>query len=217
MNIKIPAISKSFYSDSEKGQILSKISEIKNKYGKTVSYVSSITNVPEDLIYSFIFIESAGNEKAVSSFNAVGLMQLVPEAATNVVVDEKKANRLLPQEEEMLKKLIGEKKLDCLKKMQYRNQPMVCNRGTGNVITKQDLLNPDLNILLGTMLLGQLIDLHTENGKVRLDKVIIRYNKGINTKPKGNTIEETVAGYPTETRNYVYKLVGKNGLLDILT
>jgi hypothetical protein len=65
------------------------------------------------------------------------------------------------------------------------------------------------------MLIGQLIDQHTESGVPRIDKVVVRYNLGYFYKPQGSTIEQTVALVPTESKNYIYKLLGVNGVLSL--
>ena len=216
LNINIPAIATAFYPANAVAQIKSKLATIKSKYGDIITNVSSLTNVPEQIIYSFIFIESAGQPSIVSYAGAVGLMQVTPATATNVIYHEKKNNRLLAGEEAILRKHLGTR-LDCIFKFKYDNHPLACNNNTGNVVTKEDLQKAEFNVLVGALAIGQLIDLHTEGGKVRLDKIVIRYNRGMYYKPKGDTIEETIASVPKETKNYVYKLMGKNSLLEILT
>lgn len=74
LNIPIPYIDESYYTPVKAKQNEDKIvNEIRPKYGKLISKISSLTGVPEVLLESFIFIESAGDEKAKSPY-AVGLM-----------------------------------------------------------------------------------------------------------------------------------------------
>lgn len=231
MIIKAPAITNKFYGDSEVPLIKQKLAEIKSNYGRYVESIAAITFVPADVIYSFIFIESRGNEKAESFICSsskpyecpVGLMQVTAETATATVFFENKQGRLLPQEKAILEKYISKQKLECIYKMQFFGHPVGCSKITlkygnkvGQVFEKKDLFNPELNILIGAMLIGQLIDQHTENGHPRMDKVIVRYNAGYFYKPKGNTIQETVMNVPTESRNYIYKLLGQNGVLSLV-
>lgn len=80
------------------------------------------------------------------------------------------------------------------------------------------MLDPLLNILIGSIYLGLLIDEHTEGSSVRLDKVVIRYNRGYFSDNRGKNIvgdiDSVVKNVPTESKNYVLKLLGKNGTLD---
>lgn len=231
MIIKAPAIPNKFYPDNQVPLIKQKLAEIKANYGKYVEYIATITNIPADVIYSFIFIESRGNKDAVSFIcNSskpyecpVGLMQITAETATGTVFFENKQGRLLPQEKAILEKYISKEKLNCIYSMQFFGHPVGCSKITtksgnrvGQVIEKKDLFNPELNILIGAMLIGQLIDQHTEGGTPRMDKVIVRYNAGYFYKPKGATIQETVMNVPTESRNYIYKLLGENGVLSLV-
>lgn len=230
MIIKAPAISNKFYEDSEVPFIKDKLAEIRSKYGRIIDLVATITNVPAKIITSFIFIESRGEEKAESFICKssrpyecpVGLMQITAETATGVIFYENKQGRLLPEEKSILQKYISKAKLECIYSMQYFGHPVKCSHITikagnkvGQIIEKKDLFNPELNILIGAMLIGQLIDQHTELGTPRMDKVVVRYNAGYFYKPQGNTIQQTVNLVNAESRNYIYKLLGNNGVLSL--
>ena len=76
--------------------------------------------------------------------------------------------------------------------------------------------------MVGTIILGQLVNEFTENGRPRLDKVVVVYNTGRYAKISktaiahaGNT-DTLVDILPKGQADYVKKLVGVNGLLDIL-
>ena len=149
-------------------------------------------------------------------------MQITAETATGVIFFENKQGRLQPEEKAILQKYISQEKLNCIYSMQYFGHPVACSTITmksgnkvGQVIEKSDLLHPELNILIGAMLIGQLIDQHTEGGAPRMDKVVVRYNAGYFYKPQGSTIEQTVALVPAESKNYIYKLLGTNGVLSL--
>ena len=231
MIIKAPAIANKFYQDMEVPQIKQKLAEIKANYGAIVERIAAATNVSAQIIYAFIFIESRGDAKAESFICSslrpyecpVGLMQITAETATATVFFENKQGRLLPTEKAILQKYISSDKLDCNYSMQYFGHPVSCSKVTlklgnrvGQIFEKKDLLNPELNILIGAMLLGQLIDQHTESGYPRMDKVVVRYNAGYFYKPQGATIEQTVSLVPSESKNYIYKLLGVNGILSLV-
>ncbi len=216
LNIKIPSITDSFYTTKSIPQIEDKIKNvIRPKYGKYIDNISEISQVPVPLIESFIFIESAGNEKAQSPY-ATGLMQLSPATASDVIVKEKGLGRLDDKEAAIIKKYLGSR---------YSNVEKVKPKQTSlgkTFVTNADLFKPEFNILVGTMLLGQLVNEFTENGKLRLDKVVTIYNGGRYSKAgkkiisfKGNT-EELLTQVPKESADYIKKLMGVNGTLDII-
>lgn len=216
MNYNVPAISQGFYDKTAASMIEAKIKNvIRPKYGDIINKVSSLTGVNSDLIESFIFIESSGDPKAQTPY-AVGLMQVGTATASDTLVYEKSTGRLSQGEEAIVKKYLGDrwKLIENVKGGQ---------RTIGKTyVTREDLFKPEFNILVGTIILGQLINEFTENGKPRLDKVVVIYNTGRYGKLAKQAIAHTgdtaslVSKLPKGQADYVRKLVGVNGLLDIL-
>jgi hypothetical protein len=217
LSIKIPSINQSFYDKvSSKANQEKIVGAIRPKFGKIINNVSSMSNVPSTLIESFIFIESGGNEKAQSPY-AVGLMQLNGATASDTIVKEKGAGRLSQPEADILKKYLGSR-YSLVEKV----KPKQTSLGK-TFITKEDLLKPEFNVLVGTILLKQLMDEFTEpNGQIRMDKVITIYNGGRFSKtakkviPFKGTTEELVKIVPKETSAYILKLLGTEGILDTM-
>lgn len=219
LNVNIPAVTQSFYNDTAAAANKAKMTgDITTKYGTYIKNISKMTNVPENLIKSFIFIESAGKESAKTPY-AVGLMQVGTATASDVIVKEKSTGRLTADEEALLKKYISSKwtsnGLDKLKKNQ---------KSLGKTwISETELIKPEFNILVGTILLGQLIDEFTVNGAARLDKVVVVYNTGRYSATAKKAIAFTgdttalIAALPKAQADYIRKLVGKNGTLDVLS
>jgi len=216
LNINIPSLSESFYTPIAAKQNEDRIkSVIRPKFGKFINNTSTLTGVPVELIESFIFIESAGNEKAKSPY-ATGLMQLSPATASDALVKEKGAGRLQAGEAALIKKYLGNR-YSFIEKV----KPKQTSIGK-TFITNDDLLKPEFNILVGCILVKQLMDEFTEDGKLRLDKVIAIYNGGRFSKAgkkvikfKGNT-KELLTQVPKETSQYIVKLLGTQGLLDTI-
>lgn len=215
-NIKIPALNQSFYDVvSAKSNHNKIVNLIRPKYGKYINNISALVGLPSELIEGFIFIESAGIENAKSPY-ATGLMQLSPATASDGLVFEKGKNRLEKGESDLLKKYLGSR-YSVLDKV----KPNQISLGK-TFITNDDLLKPELNILIGSIILKQLCDEFTENGNIRLDKVISVYNGGRYSKsskkiiPFEGTTEQLVALAPKETADYIKKLIGVNSLLDVL-
>jgi len=216
LNISIPAIPDSYYTLPAAKANESKIKTvIRPKFGTFINNSSKISGVPVELIESFIFIESGGNPNAKSPY-ATGLMQLSPATASDVLVKEKGAGRLQDEEAALLKKYLGTR-YSLIEKV----KPKQTSLGK-TFITNDDLLKPEFNILVGTILLGQLVSEFTEKGVLRLDKVVTIYNGGRFSKAgkkiikfQGST-KELLTQIPKESANYVVKLLGTQGLLDTI-
>jgi len=219
LNISIPAIQKAFYPNEQQSSIRKKLDDIYSRYKKEIDLVSSISNVPKKLIVAFIFIESSGNPDAVSSAGAVGLMQLIPASASDILILERQKNRLTESEKNILSQKLGSNFTNGIMKMRFLGDTInLGGKFLSVFVTKNDLLDPLLNILIGSIYLGLLLDEHTEGNQIRLDKVVIRYNRGYFSDNRGKNllgnVEQIVQKVPTESKNYVLKLLGKNGVLE---
>ena len=208
---------KGFYPESAVPAIKKKLAGIYDTYKNDIDLAVKLVNIPKSLIISIIFEESGGIKTLISSAGAVGLMQIKPQGANDTIFLENKYGRLSIAEKEYLRELIGDDRLTAILKQKYLGHKIKENDFKGNVISRTDLTNSRFNILTGSILLGLLIDQHTTNGVVRLDKAIIRYGQGYFFKPTGDTIEETLESIKNrkEVYNAVLKILGKNGLIKI--
>ena len=168
--------------------------------------------IPKDIIISVIFIESSGNKNAKSNSGAIGLMQLKPDSAADIVNIKKRKYKLTSLETSILKNNLEEDKYKCLINMPYAGK-YPCGE---NPITEKDLVKEELNILIGTMYLKLLISKLKENGKLRLDKVIAKYNQGYFWKTPTGNYEDFYNKVPDETKKYIVRFSGINGILDII-
>jgi len=214
ISVSIPLTQKSFYDTTSAKANADRINNIiKPKYGKIIDNISKITNVPSELIYSFVFIESRGSETAETPY-AVGLLQLSPATASDVLIKEKGLGRLEKEESEMLKKYLGGR-YELIANVKP-NQKTIGK----TFITREDLLKPELNLLIGSILLSQMINEFTEDGKVRLDKIAVIYNTGRFSKvgkeaiAHSGTTDELITKIPQGQADYITKLVGKHSLME---
>lgn len=211
VNFNIPAITGvKAYKDTEVPLIKKNIASMYAKHKKTIDAAAIYNKLPKELINGFIFIESSGKEDAVSSAGAVGLMQLTQQTANDVVRRDMQKKWFTNAEKNILVKYIGVEKA---------NKLMASKIGDTTVyITKEDLKKPELNIMLGTAYLGQIVDKLNTEKDLRLDKAIILYNRGFYTNIKNlkGGYADVMATQPTETKNYILKLVAQNGVLDII-
>ena len=187
------------------------IKNIETNYGKYFKFASETSRIPKEILISFCAVESGGNPKAGASGHVTqGLMQWNREYAKQLLEDELAKGRMSPAEKAKLAEYGI--KFDA--------------KGKTRVITNADQLKPELNILIGSILLGQLIDTNwgTENGIMRLDRVIAVYNAGAfgtTGKLARNGKHATPALLANDvnptTSAYIKKMMGKNGALEIAT
>lgn len=91
---------------------------------------------------------------------------------------------------------------------------------TARVKPKSILLEPSSNIEIGSKILSQIMYESIEHDSIiRFDKVAIRYNAGYHAYNKCKNLHNlkySLDSINPITRKYVLRLVGKNGILEIL-
>jgi soluble lytic murein transglycosylase-like protein len=187
------------------------IQNIEAKYGKYFKFASETSRIPKPILMAFCAVESGGNPTAGSAGHITqGLMQWNRDFAKANLEDEYAKGRLSPAEKSKL--------------AQYGIK--FDKDGKTRTITNADQLKPELNILIASIILGQLVDTTwgTQNGVIRLDRVIAVYNAGAfgETGKKarlGNhkTPALLAADVNPTTRAYIKKILGKNGALEVAT
>jgi soluble lytic murein transglycosylase-like protein len=210
VKLKFPAdglVSPSSWGSKE--AIKKMMENIYKNYGSYIDFVSKESNLPKEMIASFIAVESGGNPKAGASGHVTqGLMQWNRNFAKDMLELEKKQGRMTKAEQDKLASFGI--KFD--------------SKGKTRAITNADQLKPELNILIGTMLLGQLVDTDwgTEDGEIKLDRVIAVYNAGAygDTGKKARskaykTPKELASAVNSVTRSYINKILGLNGALHL--
>jgi hypothetical protein len=185
--------------------------KIWKNYGSFIKFASENSKIPANMLTAFIAVESGGNPTAGGSGSKTqGLMQWNRDFAQAQLQDELAKGRMTPAEKDKLA-AFG---------IKFNAQ------GKTRAITQADQIKPELNILIGSIVLGQLVDTSwgTQDGVIRLDRVISVYNAGA----YGSTGKAARLGnHPTPlalanvvnpvTRSYIQKIMGKDGALDIAT
>ena len=180
-------------------------------YGTFITFASENSKLPKSVIASFIAVESGGNSKAGASGHITqGLMQWNRTYAKSNLETEYAEKRLTPAEIQKLASF----------GIKFTN-------GKTRAITNADQLKPELNILIGSIILGQLADdkwATDSNGSLRLDRMIAVYNAGAygDTGKKArfgehNTPYDLAKAVNPTTSAYISKILGKDGAMDILT
>lgn len=128
------------------------------KYGAYVNNISKATGVPVNLIYSFIFIESSGEQGVPSTGTeqATGLMQVTPDTAFDTINFELSSNGLCDAEKTIIKKYyptasLSGTSLGTLAAFQASGSPI-------KAALMAALTYPEFNILIGAQFLGRIID-----------------------------------------------------------
>jgi hypothetical protein len=207
----IPMTERYFYTPSQKTAIASKIAQINKNFGSLIEKTATDSNVPAWLITAMIFIESAGNPNADNG-SYIGLGQLGFQGLQDTIIAENNAKKINSAERKAIEKGIGITRTKTLLGYKYQGQKYVIN--------KADLFSPEFNIAGMGIFLSRLIDQCTVAGVVRYDQIVIGYNTGQNAK-----IRKQILNLPTdqiiqiankESANYVTKLVGRNGIAEII-
>ena len=187
------------------------LEKILYNYGTFITFASENSKLPKSVIASFIAVESGGNSKAGASGHITqGLMQWNRTYAKSNLETEYAEKRLTPAEMQKLASF----------GIKFTN-------GKTRAITNADQLKPELNILIGSIILGQMADekwATDSNGSLRLDRMIAVYNAGAygDTGKKArfgeyNTPYDLSKAVNSITSAYISKILGKDGAMDILT
>jgi soluble lytic murein transglycosylase-like protein len=205
-----------------KGQV----ENIMKRYGAFIRTASENAKIPTQVIASFIAVESGGNPTAGGASSPTqGLMQWNRNFAKNILETENRLGRLTPEEKSILAKY----------GITFNAQ------GQTRTITQADAIKPELNILIGTILLGQYADSYHDGGKstmvggvrrkwavddkdgeLRLDRMIAVYNAGAygdaGTKARTGThgtAKQLADSVNAVTSSYIKKMLGVNGAMDV--
>lgn len=197
-----------------KAQVKSMLERIWSNYSTYIKFASKNSNIPASMITSFIAVESGGKANAGTSGHVTqGLMQWNRTYAKKQLEDELSKERMT--DEEKAKLATFGIKFDA--------------NGKTRAITNADQLKPELNILIGSIVLGQLVDTPWGKGDgiIHLDRVISVYNAGAYgdtgkkarqlTSPALNTPLLLANNVNSVTKSYINKIMGTNGALDIAT
>lgn len=211
LTVSAPTVSlKSPSSWGSRSAIEGQLRKIWSNYGKYIQTASKESGIDPKILTSFISIESGGNPTAGSG-TIKGLMQFNSDYVNTQLKNEFNSKRLSETEKAIFKKYGF----------------TFDSNGDTKKYTVSDSLKPELNILIGSILLGQLADQDSykdANGNLKLASVITSYNSGIyskwsklaqkSTSADPKVIHDALAGNSV-TQSYIRKMFGVDGALDI--
>ncbi|AYQ32324.1 hypothetical protein DTQ70_09090 [Runella sp. SP2] len=192
------------------------------RFGRFVEQAVESSNIPLIVLQAIILVENGQLDPNYINKNtlATGLLQITPNTATDTVFREKRANKLTKEENAILTRfgIDASKYRSIAPKLDANGkQQKWYSSNEGLLITQNQLISPEINISIGAIYISQLIDEFTEDNLVRMDKVILKYNRGINYRvPSLNTSELIDNTTSIEAKNYILKGTGKYGMLETL-
>jgi len=189
------------------------MTKVWNKYGNWFKYYAELTKVPAEILFAFCMVESGGDPLAGGSNSLTqGLMQFNRKYVAG------SGNSDFTLSKEFLKGRLSQAEKDKLKQFGI----VFDAKGNTRTLTQQDLQNPELNILIGAITLGQYIDEpwgKDAKGNIRMDRIIALYNWGLGGFTKRGIAKKDLKGVlaniPLTTKAYINKMLGQNGALDI--
>lgn len=207
VKVKVPDLKTSYdnYSKPEVKQAnLNMMKSIISNYGAIISKYMQTLSIPKSIVVSVIGTESGGKMVGKNAYGAIGLMQVTYPTFVEVTTNWKKFTK-----EEMPKFLKD-------------NLDRLAPNKTKSVIESKLASSPELNILVGMMLLRMLSERFGGN----FNRVLVAYNAGAYTKSQnvGTTPITTSVDtatlvldkrVPSQSRDYLQKVLGKDGFLEL--
>jgi len=207
IKVKTPDLITSFGNYSQPSVKQANINMIKTilaNYGSIISKYEQPLAIAKPIVVSVIGTESGGRMVGKNAFGAIGLMQVTYPAFVEVSANWKKHVK------EDMPTFIKE------------NLDKLAPNKSQSAIESKLASSPEFNILVGMMLLRVLAERFGGN----FNRVLVSYNAGAYTKSQnvGTTPIKTpidtallVADkrVPLESRNYLQKVLGKNGFLEL--
>jgi soluble lytic murein transglycosylase-like protein len=208
------------------------LENIEKNYGVIIKRWAEIFELGEPILTSFVAVESEGKIVGKNSAGAIGLTQVtIPTIIECVSKFKTVTGQPLPEQAVALLK----EKAPYLLTLTPNSQTVSSANKTkletllgtssvkgkdGKTVKKYN--DPNLNIAMGALCLRWLLEFTKAQNLSYLQKAIIGYNQsayGDISRYKGRFASaETLfkdKGIPKETRNYIVKVLGKNGYLEL--
>jgi soluble lytic murein transglycosylase-like protein len=207
IKVKTPDLITSFGNYSQPSVKQANINMIKTilaNYGSIISKYEQPLAIAKPIVVSVIGTESGGRMVGKNAFGAIGLMQVTYPAFVEVSANWKKHVK------EDMPTFIKE------------NLDKLAPNKSQSAIESKLASSPEFNILVGMMLLRVLAERFAGN----FNRVLVSYNAGaytksqnVGTKPIQTPIDTALLvadkRVPLESRNYLQKVLGKNGFLEL--
>lgn len=193
------------------------LKSIKQKYGSFIKKWADVFELEEPVLTSFIAVESGGKTVGKNGAGAIGLCQLTIVAIIECVSKFKTiTGQNLPEEAVSLLR----EKAPYLLKLTANYQTV--SSADKLKLEKVLISDPNFNIAMGSLCLRWILEITKAGNLVYLHKAIIGYNQSVYGRISAykNKFVSVEALYkdkiiPKETRDYIVKVLGKNGYLEL--
>jgi hypothetical protein len=190
---------------------------IKANYGKSIAKWSNVFELGEPMLSSFIAVESSGKMVGKNGAGAIGLTQV-----TAVLIRESISKFKTITKADLPKEAVTsiKSKASFLLSLTPNNQSLSASETSKlESLLKSD---SDFNILMGALGLRWGLEITKALDKTYLQKGIIAYNQsayGDISRYKNKAVKTITLfkdkGIPKETRNYLVKILGIDGFLEL--
>jgi len=195
------------------------VQKINATYGNTITTWADVFLIPKGVIVGFIATESGGKMLPPNQYQATGLMQVTPNAIFDCA-RKWSAEVKTPLPESARKLLVS-------KIPTFFTTKSVSS--ISGAILRNLQNDSNFNIMSGTLILRWLIERFTDDSGVSqgLNKAMVGYNAGAyrvvlgadkigRETPVDSTFLATNRSVPLESRSYLYKMLGKDGFLELI-
>lgn len=221
--VKIPDLSKSYLNYSQpdvKKANMDMCRKIYNNYSSSLINWGNTFQIPVKILVGFIATESGGNNLKPNRYQATGLMQVTPGAVYETF--------------RKYKQVVKSDLPDNAKAAMNSKVPEVLGSKSESAAVSSKILNllekdPDFNILCGTTYIRFALEMYSYRTillekRAPLNKVLVGYNAGVYLgalKEQPNQSSDTLflatnRRVPSESRSYLYKMLGIDGYLQLL-
>lgn len=221
IKIKVPDVNRTYVKGSYNYSKLETIkantdvmNTIYKTYGGYIAKWGEVFDIDDSIITGFIATESGGINVGKNNYNAVGLMQMTPDAVWEMI---SKWNKIVGNPLPKMAKDYFNKVIPSSKKFDPNVLPTASI--TNEILNA--LKNPEFNIAVGTANIRWLLEAFKDNSGANINKVMVSYNSGyyasISKVKKSQTTEQMInnKNFSLESRGYLLKMLGKNGFLDL--
>lgn len=200
------------------------LKSINSKYGVYIDKWGGLLSIPNGVICGFIATESAGTMVGANKFDAVGLMQCTPNSVYECVVNwSKEVHDPMPAA------IIAELTI----KAKYLMKPAVTPAAAKARIMASLAADASFNILCGCVIIRWMCERFSNGGTALFNRAMIAYNAGAFTSSQlspdktdrfttpNTSFADTATlvankSVPAESRNYLVKMLGVDGFLDLI-
>lgn len=220
LNIPLVSRSSSDFRPQDIARHQQSADNLQAKYGDLIAQSAQLNGVPDYLLKAILLTENEqGVADSVNRTGATGLGQIKPASGADMISLCNTKRLLTADKKAVLRRKLGAQ----LDKLLAVDNTAQFNSRSWESIMSPALKDPEFNIMVSGMILSMFIKEHiTSAGELRTDYISARYNQGYyllsaRKISKSLSTDQLISAVPSEAKNYIVVVCGRNGWLDILT